>query len=72
MPKAEVAPTLSDHICREWIERAKRLWGAERIKLQSVPAACGWVTAERVRLVCKRVRSQTPLPYLAEPLWACL
>jgi LacI family transcriptional regulator len=58
--------TLHDYICRERIERAKRLLGgAERIKLQQVAAACGLITAERLQLVFKRVTGQTPLQYRA-------
>jgi transcriptional regulator GlxA family with amidase domain len=58
--------TLHDYICRERIGRAKRLLGgAERMKLQQVATACGLVTAERLRLVFKRVTGQSPLRYRA-------
>ena len=57
---------MHDYICRERIERAKRLLcGSERIKLQQVATTCGLVTAERLRLVFKRVTGQTPLQYRA-------
>lgn len=56
--------TLYDYICRERIERAKRLLrGAERTKLRRVAAACGFSTVERMRLVFKRVSGQTPQQY---------
>ncbi len=56
--------TLHDYLCRERIERAKRLLGsAERIKFQQVAAACGLQTAERLRLVFKRVCGRTPQQY---------
>jgi len=60
--------TLHDYICRERIERAKRLLaGHERIKLQQVAGACGFSTVERMRLVFKRFSGRTPLQYrLAE------
>jgi len=60
--------TLHDYICRERIERAKRLLaGPERIKLQQIATACGFTTVERMRLVFKRFSGQTPLQYrLAE------
>ncbi len=58
--------TVHDYLCRERIERAKRLLGSgERIKFQQVAAACGLQTAERLRLVFKRVCGQTPQQYRA-------
>ena len=58
--------TMHDYLCRERIERAKRLLGSgERIKFQQVAAACGLQTAERLRLVFKRVCGQTPQQYRA-------
>lgn len=56
--------TLYDYICRERIERAKRLLlTPDRPKLQSVAAACGFSNLERMRLTFKRATGQTPLAY---------
>lgn len=61
--------TMHDYLCRERIERAKRmLGGLERVKFQKVAAACGLQTAERLRLVFKRVCGQTPQQYRATVL----
>lgn len=56
--------TLHDYICRERIERAKRLLaGPDRPKLRHVAAVCGFATVERMRLVFKRLHGQTPLQF---------
>lgn len=61
--------TIHDYICRERIERAKRLLtGPERIKLRQVAAACGFATVERMRLLFKRTTGLTPLEYRSEEL----
>jgi LacI family transcriptional regulator len=60
--------TLHEYICRERIERAKRLLRRpERIKLRQIATASGFATVERMRLVFKRTCGLTPLQYrLAE------
>ena len=49
---------------RKRIERAKQLLSAPgKIKLHNLVTACGFSSAERMRLIFKRLTGMTPLEY---------
>lgn len=53
-----------EYLCRLRVERAKALLsGPDRVKMHSVAAACGFSSAERLRLVFRRLTGQTPGEY---------
>ena len=53
-----------DYLSRKRIERAKQLLSAPgKIKLHNLVTACGFSSAERMRLIFKRLTGMTPLEY---------
>jgi LacI family transcriptional regulator len=56
--------TLHDYLCRARVERAKELLRQEpRMKVRTIAAACGFPSAERMRLVFQRITATTPSQY---------
>jgi len=61
--------SLYEYLCRQRVERSKRLLAAAvRPKLHKVACECGFSGAERFRLVFKRLTGCTPLQYRQECL----
>lgn len=59
-----VGCTPHDYLCRARVDRARELLAqTPRIKIRAIAAACGFRSADRLRLVFRRVVGMTPLEY---------
>ena len=53
-----------DYLCRKRVEQVKQILASpERVKLHKVAKVCGFPSAERMRLVFKRITGMTPLEF---------
>jgi LacI family transcriptional regulator len=56
--------TPHDYVCRARVERARQLLvETPRVKVRAIATACGFRSADRLRLVFQRVAGMTPLEY---------
>lgn len=61
--------SIYDYICRQRLERARRLLAApDRMKLNKLAAFCGFSSLEQMRLVFKRFLGMSPLEYRQDAL----